>query len=197
VKTTAWLLNVAAFVVLAPSPAPARVFEVTVNVADGCAVPAGVTNLALKTATELFAASGVKLRVMTKKTLGADDDAIWLRLMNRAPREVGKRVLGAAILDRQPRAALVFCDRVMEFAETSESNRIGILLGYAIAHELGHLLRNEPGHSVTGVMRGHWKQPDIILMLQGAIAFSSEDRAQIQARLTAKEQTRRLAARAK
>jgi hypothetical protein len=197
VNTSVWLLNLIAFAVLVPSPASARVFEVTVNFVGDCAVPASETNLALKTATGLFVATGVELRFVKTKTWDAGDDAIWLRLMNRAPRDLAKQVLGVAILDRQPRAALVFCDRVMEFAYCYESKDIGVVLGYAIAHELGHVLRNEPGHSNTGVMTANWKHTDIVLMLQHTIAFSREDRAQIQARLTAQEQTRHLTARAK
>jgi hypothetical protein len=197
VNTSGWLLNLTAFAVLIPSPASAREFEVTVNFAENCAVPAGNRNLALKTATELFVPTGVKIRFMTSKNWDGSDDAIWVRLIKRAPREVGERVLGAAIMDRQPRAALVFCDRVMEFTDIPQWKDTGILLGYAIAHELGHLLRNEPGHSVTGIMKANWKRTDIVPMLQRALAFSSEDRAQIQIGLAAQDRTRHLAARAK
>jgi hypothetical protein len=123
VKTAEWMMNLAAIAVVLPSPTPSRAFEVTVTVADVCTLPAGVVDGALKTATELFAPSGVKLRFTTIDREEDAADAIWLRLMNRAPRKVGQRVLGAAMMDRQPRAVLVFCDRVREFAQTV--NNIG------------------------------------------------------------------------
>jgi len=100
-------------------------------------------------------------------------------------------------MDRQPRAALVFCDRIVEFARGYSSNDSGVLLGYAIAHELGHLLRHEPGHCGTGVMKATWRHKDIVLMLQGIMAFTKEDRAHIQAGLTARDQTLSIMARAK
>jgi hypothetical protein len=190
------MLNLTAIALLMPSSAPAKAFEVTVIVANRCAQP-GVVHAALNTATELFAPAGVILRFTTIERGRDAADAIWLRLMNRVPREVGPRVLGAAIMDRQPRAALVFCDRVMEFAGGYDSNDIGVLLGYAIAHELGHLLRNEPGHCGTGVMQAIWRHTDIVVMLQRIMAFSREDRARIQAGLAAREQTPGMTARAK
>jgi hypothetical protein len=197
VKTTVWMLHLAAIAVLPTSPAPANAFEVTVIVVNGCTQPAGVVPGALKTAAELLAPTGVILRFTTIERGRDAADAIWLRLMNRAPREMGQRVLGAAIMNEQPRAALVFCDRVMEFAHPYDSTDTGVLLGYAISHELGHLLRNKPGHCRMGVMKAIWRQTDIVLMLQRVMAFSSEDRADIQAGLAARDQTPRITARAK
>jgi hypothetical protein len=197
VKTAAWIRNLAAIAILLPSPAPAREFEVTVTVGGVCTLPAGALDRALKTATELFVPTGVKLRFAAIEQEQPGADAIWLRLMARAPRHAGPRVLGAAMMASRPPAALVFCDRIMEFAQPGNSKDTGVLLGYAISHELGHILRNEPGHCGFGVMKATWRHTDIVLMLQGVMAFSNQDRAHIQAGLTAREQTRRMTARAK
>jgi hypothetical protein len=51
------------------------------------------------------------------------------------------------------RDATVLYDRVKRFSRYYRVNR-GVLLGYVIAHELGHLLLPPKSHSVTGVMRG-------------------------------------------
>jgi len=197
VKTNAWIRNLAAIAVLLPSSAPAREFEVTVTVRGACALPARVVERALETATELFVPMGVRLRFAPIEREQPGADAIWLHLMRRAPREAGPPVLGAAMMAGKEPAALVFCDRVMAFAQPCSSSDTGVLLGYAIAHELGHILRNEPGHCGTGVMKATWGHTDIVRMLQRAMAFNNQDRALIQAGLAAREQTQRMAARTK
>jgi len=197
VKTTVSIWNLAAIAALLSLPAEAREFEVTVTVGGVCALPAGVLETALNTTTELFAPLGVKLSFTPAEREQPGADAIWLHLMRRAPREAGLLVLGAAIMATQPPAAVVFCDRVLAFAQPHNSHDTGVVLGYAIAHELGHILRNEPGHGGNGVMKAAWGSADIVRMLQHALAFSKQDRAYIQAGLAAREQTRRMIARAR
>ena len=50
----------------------------------------------------------------------------------------------------------------------------GQLLGHVIAHEVGHLLLNQPGHSTRGIMRGEWTFADFRDMACGLLLFSSE-----------------------
>jgi len=50
------------------------------------------------------------------------------------------------------RHATVLYDRIKKFARRYHIN-CGVMLGYAIAHELGHLLLPPKSHSVRGVMR--------------------------------------------
>lgn len=45
------------------------------------------------------------------------------------------------------------------------------LLGYVIAHELGHLLLG-PGHNAKGIMRAGWDLRDIQAIRQGCLKFS-------------------------
>jgi len=45
------------------------------------------------------------------------------------------------------------------------------LLGYVMAHELGHLLLG-PAHTVTGVMRRAWDRRDLEMIRQGSLKFS-------------------------
>jgi len=45
------------------------------------------------------------------------------------------------------------------------------LLGYVIAHELGHLLLG-PGHGTNGVMRAAWDLRDLEAIRQGRLKFS-------------------------
>jgi hypothetical protein len=58
------------------------------------------------------------------------------------------------------RRAYVFYDRVTAVAKAFTTNRrmetAGIILGHAVAHELGHLLIPGEAHSLNGIMRDQW-----------------------------------------
>jgi hypothetical protein len=64
---------------------------------------------------------------------------------------VSDQTLGFA--ESGTRDATVLYDRVKKFARRYHIN-CGVMLGYVIAHELGHLLLPPKSHSVEGVMRG-------------------------------------------
>lgn len=48
------------------------------------------------------------------------------------------------------------------------------ILGHAIAHELGHLLLNQQGHSARGIMRGEWGLGDFRDAVYGKLVFMPE-----------------------
>jgi len=48
----------------------------------------------------------------------------------------------------------------------------GQLLGYVIAHEVGHLLLNQQVHSSRGIMRGEWVFADFRDMMSGMLQFT-------------------------
>lgn len=67
-----------------------------------------------------------------------------MRVTYRLPR----KVLGQAVIPA--RRVYIFFDRVVE--ESMGENHV-VALGRVIAHELGHVLTGEPGHSRDGIMR--------------------------------------------
>jgi hypothetical protein len=72
-------------------------------------------------------------------------------------------VLGQALIDSQARAgvlATVFIDRIERLARDLGIDH-RILLGRAIAHELGHLLLGTSTHG-TGLMREVWSQKELL-----------------------------------
>lgn len=69
--------------------------------------------------------------------------------------------------------ATVFYDRVEKVARHEELS-IGVVLGYAVAHELGHLVLLTEDHSPTGLMRAGFTHQDWQLAAQGALLFSPE-----------------------
>src|SRR5262249_60671850 len=93
--------------------------------------------------------------------------------------------LGEALpcgLGREGCIASVFLDRVQEFA-----NRSGIspheVLGYAMAHELGHLLLGANSHSNRGLMQARLPNRDI---QRGDLLFTPNETAAIAQRILAR-----------
>jgi hypothetical protein len=48
------------------------------------------------------------------------------------------------------------------------------ILGYAIAHELGHMLLRTSHHSGTGIMTAKWRPTELQHAAQGLLTFTSQ-----------------------
>jgi len=71
--------------------------------------------------------------------------------------------LGNAVIDRQQHTgalATIYVDRVASLARESGVDG-SLLLGRAIAHEIGHLLMGTNQHSTSGLMRAQWTRRDL------------------------------------
>ena len=89
------------------------------------------------------------------------------------------------------RMAYVFYDRVVRVARERlhTGRRTGsydfddvVVLGHAMAHEIGHLLLPY-GHSATGLMRAKWADADLRRALHGQLNFTATQAESIRARL--------------
>ncbi len=71
--------------------------------------------------------------------------------------------LSPAMADGRPgRLAYVFYHRIREFVVTHTiPEQEALLLGLAIAHEVGHLLLPDNSHSRRGIMRARWDRQDL------------------------------------
>jgi hypothetical protein len=89
-----------------------------------------------------------------------------LRLVQSPPRQSQRHresPLGDTFVDmltRQAVLATVYVDRV-ERVSTAARFDPGTLLGYAVAHEIGHLLLASTSHSTTGLMRPIWRDDEL------------------------------------
>jgi hypothetical protein len=77
------------------------------------------------------------------------------------------------------RRAYIFMERVKLFVDLTSpkdtrQSTIGIALGYAIAHELGHLLIPDHGHAISGIMSPSWSQLEWQDAMQGRLVFFPE-----------------------
>jgi len=68
--------------------------------------------------------------------------------------------------------AAVFYDRVAELARSGAAS-LDVILGYAVAHEIGHLLLGSNSHSAMGVMRAKWSRQDLGSAADGGLLFTA------------------------
>jgi len=107
--------------------------------------------------------------------VAARPDAVTLTLVpyeGGSLRQSDRTIMGVATrTELGTRVAVVFYRRVVE-----ESDRHGVparrVLACAMAHELGHLLRDAPAHDRTGLMRGIWRESDFQDAGAGRLRFA-------------------------
>src|SRR5262245_439562 len=78
--------------------------------------------------------------------------------------------------------AFVFYEPVLRLVHAGEREAAQVL-GYAMAHEIGHLLLPAPAHSSTGIMHEGWDTDDVRRIVSGALAFTSVQDVLIRAKL--------------
>lgn len=104
-------------------------------------------------------------------------------MAERAAPEKGS--LGFALLadDGGPGdVAFVFYHRVASLAVELRCAR-GAILGYALAHEVAHLLLGTNSHSSWGIMRARWSDEDFQRMATGGFTFAPQQAQGIRARV--------------
>jgi hypothetical protein len=122
-----------------------------------------------------------------------EPDELSVRLVTATPlSERGS--LGSAAVDVGRRAgtlATIFVDRIEALARQAGVDP-GMLLGRAIAHEIGHLILGTTNHSRFGLMRAAWKTDELRREMPLDWIFSAEQGAEMRARLAARADSIRL-----
>jgi hypothetical protein len=93
--------------------------------------------------------------------------------------------LGDALVDTSSGAAVfatIYFDRVARVAQAANI-QAATLLGYAVAHELGHLLLASIGHNTVGLMRPIWRDEELRSRRTVDWVFTNEEIAAIRRRL--------------
>ncbi|MDQ2777177.1 MAG: hypothetical protein M3Y57_19995 [Acidobacteriota bacterium] len=99
---------------------------------------------------------------------------IVLSLITGSPETVCPGALGFALpLAHTGAHASIFYDRVEAMARTASTARY-VVLGYAIAHELGHVLLRSNEHSQGGLMQTRWSLATWRLASEGLLSFLPE-----------------------
>ena len=146
--------------------------ELTVRVYDNAGVAKAALRVALGAATDALRPAYLEVTWFMCSTSSGGRCTIQLgrgELMVRLVRGVAQpaaeadETLGPALLDPATGTgvlATVYVDRVERLARGSAGDA-GLLLGRAVAHEIGHLLMGRLTHARTGLMRPRWTRAEI------------------------------------
>jgi hypothetical protein len=157
-----------------------EVRDLTVAVAHYADVDPKTMKEAERVASEVYRRAGIEIQWVEPSTYeGAT--RLYVNVLSQemaAPYYASDETVGFAIPGS--RAANVIYERIRQAARRRHVAS-GLLLGYVIAHELGHLLLPAHSHSSSGLMR-----PDIDMKLAATkkLRFTAHQVALIQERLT-------------
>lgn len=137
-----------------------------------CVQPYGDTLRAREVASRIYAGIGVKL-VWRLGYNGCPQRAVRIEFSTSTPTSKRPGALGYA-MPFADASIVVFYDRV---AEQSLGDRrfFPKLLGYVLAHEIGHALERIDRHSTSGVMKGKWVSGDFADISLGCLRFEPID----------------------
>jgi hypothetical protein len=76
----------------------------------------------------------------------------------------------------------LFYESIRQLHEETDASP-SVILGHAMAHELGHLLLGTNSHSQNGLMRAHWTREDLANASRGNLRLSPEESVRITNRL--------------
>jgi hypothetical protein len=156
---------------------------VVIRVNNVVGIEAGRLQLAEARATDVFSQIGVRVTWVDVSTLVREHTAAMCTLalvdvhQNPGPYSDVQDALGYAA--PQLHRAWIFWDRIN--ALNSRSTSLAIVLGDAIAHELGHLMLSTRAHSAAGIMR-----PGVELRFRSTETFTKSQARDI---LTGLDQT--------
>ena len=163
----------------------------SVRLYDQAQVPAAVLHSAMMEAARLFRAAGIRIRweqppVESLEDQGTDMTAaafrqiderpyLVIRLMRRTPATVFPGALGYSLPFAHSGAhVLIFYDRVEALTQRVNTTAY-VILGHAMAHELGHVLLGSTVHTHGGLMQARWTPASWRLAAAGLLSFEREE----------------------
>jgi hypothetical protein len=173
------------------TPAP----RLTVRVFNYAQVALETQSLAQKIAARIFHRAGIETSWLDCSLSSEGKHrvpdcegpaAAWslaLRLVPVSPATVaqfGSQTLGIAAQPEKgtPASAGVFYDHVEKLARGNAASA-AMIVGHAMAHELGHLLLGTNSHSPVGLMRAQWSRRDLQLASAGDLGFTAHQGASL------------------
>jgi hypothetical protein len=169
---------------LRPSPPPLRI---TVRLLNRAPVPARTAAEAERVAASIFQKAGVGIDWVDCSVSGAcrgepGNLEFWLHLLDQRPATLSGDAVGFAILTHQPNNAggyaAVSWQAVRHLTDSEEFDP-GLVLGAAMAHELGHLLLGSHAHSLDGVMAARLGPSQLKRAARGELGFDNDQAERI------------------
>jgi hypothetical protein len=165
--------------------------------------PTGVLHSATAEAARLFRPAGIRITWEEPSVEAPEDQGIDMsdtrsaasakspnqrpylvvRLMRGMPARVFPHTLGFALpFARTGAQVTIFYDRV-ETLTRDTGTASHVILGHALAHEIGHVLLGSLEHSPSGLMQACWKPASLRLASVGLLAFYPEQAERMSAGL--------------
>jgi hypothetical protein len=174
------------------------VARVQVRVYDRGMMPAADQTVALRAAAGVLAAAGIDVTWllcgedasasnprMCEIPLGTTELSVRLVRLPGVPSARGQLQLGYSLVDTrvaEGKLATVYVDRVHWLAAQAGADT-AVVSGFAIAHEIGHLLLGTNAHSASGLMRAVWSRAELERAERADWLFSPEQAAQMRSSL--------------
>ena len=161
---------------IAHAAEPGNAWTIDLQRENEARVPAHVLETSQSEVARIFASAGLTVR--------------WTEIRPRFTVKIvphvlgygraGSPVMGVALRRATGSSAQIFFKQVQDFARTYRVD-VSAILGYVIAHEVGHLLLPGYGHAPTGVMRADWDNPLARDVVKGSLTFTEAQAARIRA----------------
>lgn len=167
---------------------------ITLRLRDTAQVPDDVLTRASDEVTRIYRQAGVETLWPRAASLSAESSAVRKGALTIGilSDEQAERLLPVIIRHSvgvamrgvmgDGRIAYVFYGRVLMLSGANGVGRAQVLAA-AIAHEIGHLLLPDHGHSKTGLMRADWTKADLHLAQHGRLLFTAEEGELLRSRL--------------
>jgi len=172
--------------------------RVHLSVFNDAGIPADTLAQAATRATAILAQSGVELDWLncgrpdpadfspptTPCSVVAWPHHLSVRIVPRG-RSIGADIFGQAFLDDVGRGAYsnVYYNNLAANREHAQLSD-GDMLGFVIAHEVGHLLLGSNSHSPSGLMQARWDSSALHSALHNTLFFTPAQSATLRSRLS-------------
>ncbi len=165
--------------------------SLSIHLYDQAQVPPRVLRSATEEAARILRTAGIRISWeqpsieapedrgidMTSAEFRLPDERPYLvvRLTRATPGAVLPGALGFALpFARKGAHVSIFFDRV-ETLPVAPTTAIYVILGHAIAHEIGHVLLRSSAHSTGGLMQARWNTATWRLASAGLLAFGRDE----------------------
>jgi hypothetical protein len=156
---------------------------ILIRVRDTARVPQDILTKAQADVTRIYREAGVEVLWPTAESLSAESNAVQRNALTVAILTMsqaeqiesggadGRVGFAARAADGEGQLVYVIYDRVQLLTGGNGLHRER-MLAIAIAHEIGHLLLPDNGHSTTGLMRPYWTPTDLRFVQRELIYFT-------------------------
>jgi len=169
---------------------------ISVRVCNSVHVPDKILDQAKAEATFVLETGGLKVNWLgcstatMEQALGPWDFVLCLVAFRLSgANRPGQRAMGSTFISNRTEQNYVFL-HYGSITKTARDHGVEWqtyqILGYSMAHELGHLLLGSE-HTRRGVMCAVWSSPDLVQMSKREIKFTPEERERIHEKLEARQ----------